>query len=64
MPLTVVLEIRWAARAIRAIREFDTTEPLSVVMDAYVGHIRIVATDRAVAVVDVRADNQSRTPAC
>ncbi|WP_216898378.1 DUF4097 family beta strand repeat-containing protein [Nocardia alni] len=42
-------------------REFDTPEPISVVVDAYVGHIGIIATDRAVTVVDVRADNQNRS---
>ncbi len=41
-------------------REFDSPGPISVVIEAYVGHIRVVAADRTTAVVDVRADDRNR----
>ena len=40
--------------------EFDTPEAISVVVDAYVGDIRIVAGDRAITVVDVRPGSADR----
>jgi len=40
--------------------EFDTPEPISVVVDAYVGDVRIVASDRATTVVEVRAASRNR----
>ncbi|MEU7768369.1 DUF4097 family beta strand repeat-containing protein [Nocardia sp. NPDC049190] len=40
--------------------EFDTPEAISVVVDAYVGDIRIVASDRATTVVDVRAVSRNQ----
>ncbi|MGO4618194.1 DUF4097 domain-containing protein [Nocardia sp. 2YAB30] len=40
--------------------EFDTPEAISVVVDAYVGNIRIVASERANTVVDVHPASQNR----
>jgi len=40
--------------------EFDTPEPISVVVEAYVGEIRITASDRTTTTVDVRAGKKNR----
>jgi DUF4097 and DUF4098 domain-containing protein YvlB len=40
--------------------EFNTPEPISVVVDTYVGDIRIVASDTATTVVDVRPSSRNR----
>ncbi|MBF6211139.1 DUF4097 family beta strand repeat protein [Nocardia puris] len=40
--------------------EFDTPEPISVVVDTYVGDVRIIAGDRDTTVVDVRPVSKDR----
>lgn len=42
--------------------EFDSPGPVSVVVEAFVGHISVIATDRTSTVVEVRADGQHRHP--
>ncbi|WP_280275654.1 DUF4097 family beta strand repeat-containing protein [Nocardia wallacei] len=41
-------------------REFDSPEPISVIVEAFVGHISVIAGDRTSTVVEVRADDQDR----
>lgn len=41
--------------------EFETPQPISAVIDAYVGDIRIVATDRANTVVEVVPGNKAKS---